>query len=74
VRAEFFNRRPQAGPDGEEAADGGKCDGGPGGRAVASRPDCSMQASIPSSMLEWLVRTEKCVPKSYSQKTLSIWA
>jgi hypothetical protein len=27
--AELFNHGPQAGSDGEEAADGGKCDGGP---------------------------------------------
>jgi RNA-directed DNA polymerase len=31
VRRNFSNRRPQSGADGEEAADGGKCEGGPVG-------------------------------------------
>jgi hypothetical protein len=31
VRRNFSNRRPQSGTDGEEAADGGKCDGDPAG-------------------------------------------
>jgi hypothetical protein len=32
VRAKLFNRRPQAGADGEEAADEGKYEGRPSGR------------------------------------------
>jgi hypothetical protein len=36
VRAELFNRRPQSGTDGEEAAAGGKCNGGAVGVRVGS--------------------------------------
>jgi hypothetical protein len=37
VRRNFSNRRPQSGTDGEEAADGGKCEGDPAGGTGRNR-------------------------------------
>jgi hypothetical protein len=51
VRAELFNRRPQAGSDGEEAAAGGKCDGGPAGGPGRDRYTVQR-------LLRWLSRTD----------------
>ena len=51
VRAKLFNRRPQAGTDGQEAADGGKCDGGAAGGPGRDR--YTVQRS-----LRWLSRTD----------------